>query len=225
MDSSDNDDARTTLRVLFISESGVCRAPLAAAAFAAAIDRRGLGPAVQASAAACRDYNVGEDVDPAAAAAASAREWAFPQENGAPYAVRLFTPASDLQNQDLILVMDKFTAADVLREASVFDTIYMEAGFSGKVRQLGEFHPNGGGSGAGGEGLQIEDALYGNLGGIEEFEAVEAVAEVIEASCEGMGEWLEGLAAGGEGLRPAVASWLQTAGGVDWLRPPLLSPR
>lgn len=119
MNSSDDDEVRTTLRVLFVSESGVCRAPLAAAAFTAAAARRGLGAAVEASAAACRDYNVGDEVDPAAVDAAAARGWSLPEDNGAPYTARLFTPATDLASQDLILVMDK--VRDTKSQVSCFE--------------------------------------------------------------------------------------------------------
>ena len=125
---------------------------------------------------------------------------------------------------DVIFVMDKFTAADVLREASIFDTIYLEQGYTGKVRRLGEFHPSFNNSGKTDDG-NIEDALYGNYG---EYEDVEKVATEIGECCEGLVEWLVGLensSSGGESLRAAVAGWLQNAEGVEWLAPPLLSRR
>lgn len=50
---------------------------------------------------------------------------------------------------------------------SVFDTIQKGQGYSQKVRRLGEFHPQLKNS-AEVDGQDIEDPLYGNVGGEEE---------------------------------------------------------
>ena len=52
----------------------------------------------------------------------------------------------DIVDYELLLVMDKFTAADVLREVSVYDTISKAGRYTSKVRALG-------GSGGGPLGL------------------------------------------------------------------------
>ena len=235
-------ESRSTLRILIVSESGVCRGPLAAAAFTAAAQERGLNAAVECSAAASRDYNEGGPAEPAAISAAECLGWTIPAD----YTVDCFLPANDLVRYDLLLVVDKFTAADVLREASVFDTIYLEAGYSGKVRCLGDFHPTffqnmisasgtttSSSSSSADRTFEIDDPLYGNIGGIEEIEAVMDAAEDIQLCCDGVAEWLVGLrdargddsSTEGGSLRNAVAGWLENAEGIEWMRPPLLSPR
>jgi protein-tyrosine-phosphatase len=252
-----SDQARTTLRILFVSESGVCRGPLAAAAFAAAASKQGLAlsgadsMAIECSAAASRDYCVDQPPEASAFLAAECLGWTLPQD----YTARVFLPSSDLAKNDLILVVDKFTAADVLREASVFDTIYLEAGFSGRVRNLGEFHPSAtvklsdtsssgnapnssGGGGGSNENkvFEINDPLYGNIGGEEEEDTVYKSALDIQQCCNGLVDFLISLNSDGNGdadvenrnkknLRVAVEKWLQHAEGVEWMRPPLLSPR
>lgn len=244
-----SDKTRTTLRILFVSESGVCRGPLAAAAFAAAAEKHGLAllrgtgdAAIECSAAASRDYCVNEPPEASAYLAAECLGWTLPQDCRS----RCFLPSADLAKNDLILVMDKFIAADVLREASVFDTIYLEAGFSGKVRNLGEFHPSATGnsstnsntpssktsvSGADNKVFEINDPLYGNVGGEEEEDTVYKSALDIQQCCNGLVEFLISLNSAnsdnenGTSLRAAVDNWLQNAEGVEWMRPPLLSPR
>lgn len=102
---------RTKARVLFVSESGVCRAPIAVAALQAALQNRGLESSVECMAAASRDYCLGEPPHPAVAPALLAL--GLPAVS-AP--ARLFDDSTDLASHDLIVVFDKYTAADVLRE-------------------------------------------------------------------------------------------------------------
>lgn len=59
-----------------------------------------------------RPYNVGEGPEPAAEAAAATLGLTLPAD----HAARLFEPAEDIVRHDLLLVMDKFTAGDVMRE-------------------------------------------------------------------------------------------------------------
>ncbi len=61
---------------------------------------------------ACRDYNIGDPPDPAVVKAAIEIGLALPEGKVA----ELFDPSRDIGVYDLVLVMDKFTAADVLRE-------------------------------------------------------------------------------------------------------------
>lgn len=63
---------------------------------------------------ATRDYCLGEAPDAAAVAAAAALGVQLPDAETA--AAVVFDPANDIVAADLVLVMDKFTAADVLRE-------------------------------------------------------------------------------------------------------------
>ena len=59
-----------------------------------------------------RDYNVGEPPEPAVLAAAAEEALVIPPDTEA----RQFAPETDIVRADLVLVMDKYTAADVLRE-------------------------------------------------------------------------------------------------------------
>ena len=59
-----------------------------------------------------RDYNVGEPPEPAVLAAAAEAALVIPPDTEA----RQFAPETDIVRADLVLVMDKYTAADVLRE-------------------------------------------------------------------------------------------------------------
>lgn len=59
-----------------------------------------------------RDYNVGEPPEPAVLAAAAEAALLIPPDTEA----RQFAPETDIVRADLVLVMDKYTAADVLRE-------------------------------------------------------------------------------------------------------------
>lgn len=216
---------RSTLRVLFVSESGVCRAVLAAAAFTASLEAHGLAGAVECDAAASRDYCVGQGYEGAVTPAAQAMGVPLPEN----YAVRLFEESSDIVRFDLVLVMDKYTAADVLREVSVFETVNPAARYSMKVRRLGEFHPRLGAAGSSGvpDGEDIDDPLYGNLGSLQQLEAVTAIGAVILESCQGLAARLAEVQArsGGEGLRGGVTQWLQEMDGMDWLVPPMLQTR
>ncbi len=63
---------------------------------------------------ACRDYNVGDRPDPAVLRAAGEIGLSLAENKVA----ELFDPARDIGMYDMVLVMDKFTASDVLREVS-----------------------------------------------------------------------------------------------------------
>ena len=76
----------------------------------------------------------------------------------------MFDYEKDIVLYDLVLVMDKYTAADVLREVSVYVTVQKETQYSRKVRRLGEFHPRLKVRDDA-DGQDIDDPLYGNCGG------------------------------------------------------------
>jgi protein-tyrosine-phosphatase len=235
------------LRVLFVSESGVCRSVLAVAAFNKAAEEVGLQGVVEPSAAASRDYCLGESPDGTAVAAAEKLGLHIPGE----YAARQFDERVDCVKHDVILVMDKFTAADCLREITTFDLVDGTS-LSLKVRRLGEFRGMGAAdavdcnskntnvisdigkptkASAGTEDEQdIQDPLYGNAGDAAEAAAVEAAAKDIVACCRGLAVHINHLLGASDveqknGLRRAMASWLREADGVDWMVPPLLSAR
>lgn len=123
------------VHVLLVSESDVCRSVLAAALLRQELQAAGLEGAVRIDTCGTRPYNVGEGPEPAAEAAAATLGLTLPAD----HAARLFEPAEDIVRHDLLLVMDKFTAGDVMREVSSFDLVNRDQQFSYKVRRLGEF--------------------------------------------------------------------------------------
>ena len=63
----------------------------------------------------CREYNVGEGPEPFVQEVAQEEGLALP----AHFQARQMVPETDSVAFDMVLVMDKFTAADVLREVSL----------------------------------------------------------------------------------------------------------
>ncbi|PNH11781.1 hypothetical protein TSOC_001350 [Tetrabaena socialis] len=174
--------------ILLISESDVCRTVLAAAALERLLSEAGLEDDVVVTTCGTRPYNIGDGPEPAAAAAAAKLGLTVPPG----HAARLFNPAADIVAHDLLLVMDKFTAGDVMREVSSFDLVNRSAQFSYKVRRLGEFI---GGFQAKqaqefGDEQDIEDPLYGNVGGPEEERAVARASRAISIACGGLVSFL-----------------------------------
>ena len=105
---------RAAARIAFVSESGTCRCVLAAAAFRAALAARDprLAGLVEVECRATKDYCLGDGPELLAARVAS--ELGLELAQG--YAAQQFKESRDIVDFDLVLVMDKFTAADVLRE-------------------------------------------------------------------------------------------------------------
>jgi len=236
------------LCLAFVSESGYCRAPLAAAAARralAALSPPLSSPVVICEALASRDYCAGRPPSPDAAAVAATRGLADPAFSAA--RATPFLPATHAVRADLLAVVDRFVAADVLREVTVFDTVAAgeTAAYGSKVRLLGGFAKagDGGGEGSGsavdalvaasaageGEDSDIDDPLYGNGGGPAQAAAVDAAAAACEAGAGGLVAWLGALdreaTVAGIPLRAALSGALGTAGEITWLVPPMLAPR
>lgn len=221
--------AGTTLNILFCSESGICRAPLAVAAFAQALQSVGLTEKdVQISSRSTANYCIGQTAAPRAKAVAAEYGLEIPED----YTVVQFREDSDSVFADLILVFDKFTAQDVLREVTLMEWINPRGGYGAKVRKLGEFHPE---FFSATEDEQtdleqgdIEDALWGNQGGKEELFALRKTAEDIVQACDGLAMFLyrlkekEGAQGGLKSPLSQVLSEMKT---FDWLVPPMLSPK
>lgn len=62
----------------------------------------------------CREYNLGEGPEPFVQEVAQEEGLALPAD----FQARQMKPETDIVAFDMVLVMDKFTAADVLREVS-----------------------------------------------------------------------------------------------------------
>lgn len=120
---------------------------------------------------------------------------------------------------DVLLPVDKFTAADVMREVTIYDTIEPTANYSAKVHSLATFH-------AGGRLEEIDDPLYGSSerGGADEVAAVTAAATLLASCCEARHALaLSGLfvlyaihahafSPSAQGLADAIAAAAQAAG-------------
>ncbi|KAG2433804.1 hypothetical protein HXX76_008162 [Chlamydomonas incerta] len=280
--------------ILLVSESDVCRSVLAAAALRQLLAEAGLAEAVVVDTCGTRPYNLGEEPEPNALVAAEALGLLQPHSAAAsssggsggseaqqaggsppqPHRARLFTAAEDMVGADLVLVMDKYTAGDVMREVSSFDLVNRSQPLTYKVRRLGEFcdwappqPPPGAGAaaaaaaaaaapppeyGSEGDELDIEDPLYGNVGGDDEARAVLRTARAILRCCQGLVAFLSHLrdqqsqlhqaqlsaGSGGEvgaaqdpaaaamtTLGPALRAHLTDMAPAAWLAPPMLSPR
>lgn len=211
-------------RILFVSESNVCRSVLAQAFMTQLVEEMSMGHLVACESKGSRDYNVGEGPEQSVIAAAEELSIFLPTN----FKARKFDHQRDIVEFDLVLVMDKFTAADVLREVSVYDTIDKGGMYSLKVRRLGEFHP-GLNKKKDPEAHDIEDPLYGNVGGAEEVEAVKKAANLIESSCIGLMEYLQGLQEHANDdpkiFRALLIKDIKTMSGIDWLVPPMLQKR
>ncbi|PRW60191.1 tyrosine phosphatase [Chlorella sorokiniana] len=199
---------RAAARVALVSESGICRGPLAAAAVAAALASRGLAE-VECECRATQSYCVGEGAHPAAAAVAE--ELGLQLEAG--YAAQQFKEARDIVEFDVVLVVDKFTAADVLREVSVFDTIKswgLGPTYSSKVRRLGEFNPAATAAAAATnpEAGDIEDPLYGERTSVFEHSSLQCCFQVKDREAGDIEDPLYGNVGGEEEL---AAVWAAAA--------------
>ncbi|CAI5465102.1 unnamed protein product, partial [Closterium sp. Yama58-4] len=173
--NEDGPGGRTAVRVLFLSEGNVCRSVVAEAVLTAMVREKGLEDYIVCSSKAVRDYNVGESPDSRVVQLAGQSGVAVDAARQA----QLLRPAEDVVAHDLLVVMDKFNAADVLKEVSVFDTIDPTARFSSKVRRMGDFCKSR-------TVDDIDDPLYGNMGGPEELELLGAAINDIVDCCDGL---------------------------------------
>ncbi|CAD7698169.1 unnamed protein product [Ostreobium quekettii] len=212
------------VRILFVSESNVCRSVLAEAIFTQLVEEMGMGNLLTCDSKGSRDYNLGEG--PEASVLQAAEDLGIVLPEG--FQARMVDHARDIVIYDLLLAMDKFTSADVLREVSVYDTIAREGGYSMKVRRLGEFHPVLAKS-LDSEGQDIDDPLYGNVGGSEEVEAVKKAARIIEAACLGLMQFFQDLQEqAGDDPAKFKSLVLESVRGMkemDWLVPPMLQKK
>lgn len=211
----------TVVQVLMVSESNVCRSVLAEVIMRKQLSECGLDSMVHVESKGTREYNVGDGADVSVQAAAQSMGLELPEN----FQARQINPERDIVCFDVVLVMDKFTAADVLREVSVYDTINKDAQYSLKVRRLGEYHP-GLAATKDQEGQDIGDPLYGNAGGVDELADVEQTAEVIREACHGFVQFLKELkerSPDAVSFRKELQDEILAMQDIDWLKPPMLS--
>ncbi|KAG0570314.1 hypothetical protein KC19_6G153400 [Ceratodon purpureus] len=209
-----SDLENTKVRVLFLSEGNVCRSVYAEAIFNSLIEENGMQDFVECASKASRDYNAGESPDPRAVVIAEEIGLKLPEGATA----RVFECQSDIVLFDLLVVMDKFNASDVLKEVTVYEAIDKEARYTHKVRRLAEFCRTK-------KMDDIDDPLYGNMGGPEELALLREAYEDIRASCIGLMQTIIDIKAGlqdSESLKQGVGKSLGEMESLDWLVPPML---
>lgn len=209
-----SDLENTKVRVLFLSEGNVCRSVYAEAIFNSLIEEHGMQEFVECASKASKDYNAGESPDPRAVAVAEEIGLKLPE--GA--AASVFECQADIVVFDLLVVMDKFNASDVLKEVTVYEAIDKGARYTQKVRRLAEFCRTK-------KMEDIDDPLYYNMGGPEELALLRESYEDIRASCIGLMQTLVEIKASlqeSETLKLGVAKSLGEMETLDWLVPPML---
>jgi len=224
------------LRILVLSESNICRSPVAAALLQAELASAGLDSSTIACASkAVRPYAVGEQVPQSVHDVCRAS--GIPMV-AADHEARFWNPEWDVCDYDLILAVDRYVAADAMKEVSVWDTIQKEVAYCTKIRGLYEF---------GIQGEDIGDPLYGNVGGEEERLALhhtfgrmrEAVTALVEQLATALGRRHsrdddDRSASGGAASAPPLAreeallgleKLLAGLGEFEWDAPPMLRKR
>ncbi|MCO5569193.1 hypothetical protein L7F22_022903 [Adiantum nelumboides] len=201
------------IKLLFISESNVCRSVYAEAMFNNFVKEKGLQDIVECSSKGTRDYNEGEKPDGNVLEVAGDLGLDISD-----HSATVFDCARDVVVYDMLLVMDKFTASDVLRDVTLFETIDKNNDYCWKVRRLGEFC-------LGRKVDDIDDPLYGNVGGEEEVEELHRVALDIHESCNGLLNFLTEIQSSlqeTETPKQALARTMGQMAPTEWIRPPML---
>lgn len=243
--SPQQDLSHTALNIAFVSESGICRGPLALAAFQQALTSSSSPHLstthIAATAFSTQDYVLNQPPHPTTLSAASSLSLSLHLPSD--YRVQLFQPDIHADQYDIILTMDEFTLADVLREVSVLDLVSASSQYCQKVRRLGEWNQElidarkKAALRAGVRGTEsyydIEDGLYSNVGGDQEMGKVMHAGRLIVGACRGLVAFLEeqmdGIAEDKEeegiSLREIVQVKLAALEDVDWIPPPMLSKK
>ena len=215
-DAEEEPSSGRKFRVLFVSESGICRSILAHTLFTRKVRALGLEEHVCSSARACRDYALGERPSDTVQSVAREKNWNV----GEDYRATLMDLQADAAGSDLILCVDKFVAEDVMKEVTLYELTETDADLSSRIKLLGEWM-------LGSESKEIEDPLYGNYGGETEHRAVAECAEKIDVCCSqlchAISSALDSLAVAStaEEIRGEVLSGVGNSS-LDWLLPPML---
>lgn len=154
--------ASPTQRValLFVCLGNICRSPTAEGVMRELVRREGLQDRIAMDSAGTGAWHVGNPPDTRATATARARGIVL---QGAARQVR----ASDFDDFDLLLVMDRRNLRDLQRLAPDEEA-------SARVRLLREFDPAPSGD------LDVPDPYHGGPGGFEE------VLDLVQAACAGL---------------------------------------
>lgn len=200
-------------KILFLSEGNVCRSVYAEAIFTSLIKEEGLQDVLECSSKATRDYNVGEPPD--SRTIEVAEDLGLQIRN---HTATIFECRRDVIEYDLMLVMDKFTASDAMKEITIYEAVDKQNQYSWKVRRLGEFCIER-------KIEDIDDPLYGNMGGFEELERLHQAALDIKDSCKGLMKFLLEIKSNlqdSENLKQGIVRSVGYMGPTTWLIPPML---
>jgi len=217
-DAASESGAKEPLQILILGEANICRSPIAEAMLRAELEAAGLAGVVGIASKAVQDYTVGEGVPEAVRTGLEALDVPLVAPE---HVARKWRPEWDVVDYDLLLAVDRYVAADAMKEVSVWDTIQKEVEYCGKIRGLYEFNP---------KGTEIEDPLYGNTGGAEEQEALKRTVDELRPAVKGIAAALADAVSRSEGttqaaLRDGLAARIQDMGEFEWDAPPMLRKR
>jgi len=210
------------LQILILGEANICRSPVAEALLRQELSNRGIADVVGCASKSVQDFTVGEGVPESVRQAC--RDAELP-EVPSDHAARMWRPEWDVCDFDLIVAVDRYVAADAMKEVSVWDTIQKEVEYCAKIRGLYEF---------GRSGKEIQDPLYGNVGGEEELASIRSSFVDLQDAIRGLAEALASAVqearaqadpVGKEALQAAVGEMLTSMGAFDWDAPPMLRKR
>eukprot|EP00929_Paragymnodinium_shiwhaense_P036059 TRINITY_DN19379_c0_g1_i3.p1 TRINITY_DN19379_c0_g1~~TRINITY_DN19379_c0_g1_i3.p1 ORF type:complete len:346 (-),score=58.31 TRINITY_DN19379_c0_g1_i3:171-1208(-) len=213
---------RRPLQVLVLGEANICRSVLAEVLLRQQLEESGLSEDIGCESKAVKDFCVGEAVPANVRAACEAAGVAEIPDT---FAGRLWRPEWDVCDFDLLVAVDRYVAADAMKEVSVWDTIQKEVEYCTKIRGLCEF---------GGAVESISDPLYGNVGGEQELAAVKQTIAELKPAVRGLTSFLadcvkEAKTADGTDRRRKLAraldAGLERKGAMDWNAPPMLTRR
>lgn len=209
------------IELALVSESGICRAPLAAALL-----RRELSyekdvawkKHVRVSSRASGNHCQGMSIESKVIDASKERRFLFADDD------LVSKTIETVSLYDLVLAMDKFTLEDVLRMASISDLSRKdpnEMQLSKKIRRFGEFTINK---------MDVEDPLYGNQDDEIQWNAMNEAISQLEDGCRGIVDMLHDVLDPVEGenaqewkraLRERLVL-LDQLDPVEWRKPPML---
>lgn len=209
------------VRVLILGESNLCRSPIAAALLEEALSEAGLANVVGCTSKGVQNYAKGDGMPASVIEVCEAAGINFDTARVA----KVWRPEWDVCDFDLLVGVDRYVAADAMKEVAVWDTIQKEVEYSARIRGLYEFGEH-----------EIDDPLYGNAGGEQERDGVVRaiaalriatkglVAALVAKMPEGAAE-LASKANARDLLSGAVEAMLQDMGPFEWNAPPMLSKR
>lgn len=221
--SSENQDtsvaSQKSLRILVLGEANICRSPLAAALLTVRAAEKGLADIISFDSRAVHDFAAGETL-PASVLSASCQLNSQLEEVLTSHKARMWRPEWDVCDFDLLVAVDRYVAADAMKEVSVWDTIQKDVSYCTKIRGLFEF----------GKAPEISDPLYGNPNPDEQSEAFKSSFSALSSAVDGLLDFLASVVNDVPELgRTALLDTLQlrvaNMGEFEWNAPPMLMKR